>query len=124
MLADKIIAILSRKRFRRTKDLYDFYILVRSFDFDLRKLRSYIDLRGGAEWDNIPFNDIVLEQYRKAWEKLQLVSSETGDLMEKLNFEVYLQLFYAVVLPLKTNVFDYPIWNHSTCTLGHEKETL
>lgn len=118
MLADKIIVILSRKRFRRTKDLYDFCILVRAFDFDLRKLRSYVDLRGGAEWDNIPFNDAVLEQYRKAWDKLVLVNSVTGDLMEKLNFEIYLQLFYAVVLPLKVEAFDYPIWDHNSCSLS------
>lgn len=121
MLADKIIAILSRKRFRRTKDLYDFCILVRAFDFDLRKIRSYIDLRGGAEWDNIPFNDVVLEQYRKAWEKLELVNAKTGRLMEKQDFSVVLELFYAIVLPLKSKFFICPIWDHCEEDLRDEK---
>ncbi len=94
MLADKIIAILSSKRFRRTKDLYDFYIIVWSFDFDLRKLCSYIDRRGGAAWDNIPFSDVVLEQYQQAWERLDLVGSQTGKALFKNEFSEVLETFY------------------------------
>ncbi len=121
MLADKIIVILSKKRFRRTKDLYDFYILVQEFDLDLRKLRSYIDARGGAEWDNIPFADVVVEQYRRAWEKLDLISSQDGSLMKKEEFSEVLELFYNIVLPLKAKAFAYPCWDHRIGELCDEK---
>lgn len=113
MLADKIIAILSSKRFRRTKDLYDFYIIVWSFDFDLRKLCSYIDRRGGAEWDNIPFSDVVLEQYQQAWERLDLVGSQTGKALFKNEFSEVLETFYEIVLPLKAKSFVCPYWRHA-----------
>lgn len=121
MLADKIIAILSRKRFRRTKDLYDFCILVRSFDFDVRELAEYVELRGGAEWNNIPFNDTVLAQYRKAWDKLELINSETGDELFKEDFDSVIELFYSIVLPLKAKSFVYPYWNHLKEELQRER---
>lgn len=121
MLADKIIVILSKRKFRRTKDLYDFYIIVQTFDFDLRKLRSYIDLRGGAEWENIPFSDVVLEEYRKAWDKLELVSAENGQIMQKEEFSEVLELFYNIVLPLKAQAFEYPYWEHCIGELSNEE---
>ena len=74
MLSDKISAIYSRKRFRRTKDLYDFYIITCNFDVDLVKLNKYIELRGIIEWDKDPFSQEVLEQYAIAYDKLSVMS--------------------------------------------------
>lgn len=70
MLADKISAMFSRKRFRRPKDLYDFYIITKYFNVDLMVLDEYILKRAPLDWDASPFNQEVLVQYRKAYDKL------------------------------------------------------
>lgn len=101
MLSDKIIAITTRKRFRRTKDLYDVYAITNFFDVDCRKLAEYVELRGGAEWDNIPFNDDVILQYKHAWDKLDLRSFVNSGSLEKPVFEDALNRFYELALPLK-----------------------
>lgn len=116
MLSDKLIAILSRKRFRRTKDLYDFYVITASFDIDYQKLTQYIKLRGNAEWDNIPFSDTALIEYKKAWEKLILRSSVTGEELYKPEFEIVIQQFYRIALPIKAGR-KFSFWNHQTFEL-------
>lgn len=110
MLADKIIAITTRKRFRRTKDLYDLWVLTNNFDFDYRKLQKFIELRGGAEWDNIKFNDDVLVQYSRAWDKL-ILENLHGESLEKPPFRTTLHRFYLIALPLKENE-KYAAWDH------------
>ncbi len=102
MLADKLIAITTRKRFRRTKDLYDFYAITNFFDVDIKKLADFIEIRGGAEWNNIPFNDTVLVQYKIAWDKLELVNAETGAKIDKPLFDVALGRYYAISLSIKS----------------------
>ncbi len=80
MLADKITAILSRKRFRRPKDLYDLYCITDLMDFDARRVAEYILRRTdgvGADWKNYPFSDTVKVEYRKAYDKLTLNSIYT-----------------------------------------------
>ena len=110
MLSDKLIAILSRKRFRRTKDLYDFWVITNNFDFDYNKLREFIAKRGNAEWDNIPFSDTILTEYAKAWNKLRL-QSVTNHVIPKPEFMDALQRFYYVALAIKGNeVHNY--WSH------------
>lgn len=111
MLADKIMAILSRKRFRRTKDLYDFWVITNNFDFDYSNLCKMIEIRGNAEWDNIPFNETVITQYRKAWEKLNLVSSVTFAELYKPEFCIVIKRFYAIALPIKAKE-QFHSWNH------------
>lgn len=111
MLADKLIAILSGKRYRRTKDLYDFYAMAGQFDFSARKLREYIDLRGGAEWDNIPFSDEVLREYEKAWSKLVLVSADNTGIIEKPDFMLAVSRFNVVALYVKNDNCTRQ-WNH------------
>lgn len=111
MLSDKMIAITSRKRFRRTKDLYDFFIITAFFDFDYKKLVDYIKRRGGAEWDNIPFKEEVIVQYKRAWDKLSLISSMTGAELNKPDFDVVIQRFYSVAIPIKAKQ-SFNKWNH------------
>lgn len=74
MLSDKISAIYSRKRFRRTKDIYDFYILTNHFDVDMGKLRDYIIKRGLIDWNADPFREEVVTEYAKAYDKLNVVT--------------------------------------------------
>ena len=101
MLADKIVAILSKKRFRRTKDLYDMYALAKTFAFDYNKLAKYIELRGNAEWDNIPFDETVLIEYERAWERLDLRSSVTGDSLAKPAFVEVIRVFNSIAVAIK-----------------------
>lgn len=116
MLCDKLIAVLSRKRFRRTKDLYDFFAITSSFDFDYQKLQEYIARRGNAEWDNIPFSDTAAVAYKKAWERLVLRSFITGEDLHKPDFDSVIQRFYKIAIPLKAGIkFQY--WNHHTFEL-------
>lgn len=115
MLADKLIAILSEKRFRRTKDLYDFYIITDTFDFSFSTLKEYLRRRGGAKWENIPFSEEVLVQYRKAWDKLVLQDVH-GNPLGNTDFSKALFRFYSIALPCKDND-DYEKWNHSTLRL-------
>lgn len=96
MLSDKLIAIITRKRFRRTKDLYDFYAITNFFDVDLKKLSEFIELRGGAEWQNLPFNDDVLVQYKHAWDKLDLQSFNSNGIIDKPEFNDALRRFSII----------------------------
>ena len=112
MLSDKLLAILSRKRFRRTKDLYDFYVITNFYDVDMKQLAEFIENRGTAEWDNIPFSDVVLEQYAKCWQKLNL-TSYTDKVIDKPDFNLVVNRFYNLALPLKEGV-TYGRWNHQT----------
>lgn len=102
MLADKLIAITTRKKFRRTKDLYDFYAITSFFDVDMQKLAEYIERREGVQWENIPFNEDVLVQYKRAWDKLDLRSSESGFEIGKPEFNKVLSRYYEIALPLKS----------------------
>lgn len=111
MLADKIIAILSRKRFRRTKDLFDFYVLMTTFDVSYSVLTECIAARGNADWENIPFSEEVLRQYEIAWDKLILTSSITKAQLFKPGFQEVIALFDTVVFPIKYGeVFEQ--WDH------------
>lgn len=101
MLSDKLLAILSRKRFRRTKDLFDFYAITNVFDVDYRTLQDFVERKGTAEWENIPFSDVVLVEYKKAWDKLQLRDSVSGDELEKPDFGICLTRFNNFAFALK-----------------------
>lgn len=106
MLADKISAILSRKRFRRVKDIYDVYCITNTFDLDYKLLKELTDLRmEGQEgnWENIPFNEMVLVQYAHAWDKLKLVEMITDEPMKKPAFDEVIARFYKLTRPLKYN---------------------
>lgn len=107
MLADKLIAITTRKRFRRTKDLYDLYAITNFFDVDYTTLAEYVEIRGGAEWQNIPFNEDVLVQYKHAWDKLDLRSSVDAGSLEKPVFEDAINRFYEFAIPLKLGDIDH-----------------
>ena len=57
MLADKIAATLSRKRFRRAKDIYDIFCITNCFDTDLNKIRNYLDIRNA---DAVSYTHLTL----------------------------------------------------------------
>lgn len=115
MLSDKISAIYSRKRFRRTKDIYDFYILTNNFDISISKLREYINKRGTIEWDKDPFREDVLNEYGKAYNKLK-VQTHKGELITK-------PVFAEIIIRLRDfmNNYDKNVkWNHLTKSFEQE----
>lgn len=80
IIADKCIATLSRVRFRRVKDFYDLYIILKSkLDFDIEEVYRLILARiGQVEFDsllsNYPFTEEVMIKIAHAWDKLSLTS--------------------------------------------------
>ena len=92
MLTDKISAVYSRKRFRRPKDIYDIYILLRNFDIDMNKLRGYVEKRGTIEWDSDPFREDVYRELGKAYNSLNIVSI-SGEHIFKPDFDKVMNMF-------------------------------
>lgn len=96
MLADKVCAILSHKRFRRPKDIYDVYCITNCLPYDCKKIDSYIMRRTegmGADWHNYPFNEDVRREYAKAYNSLTLNSIIKGVELERPSFDEVLQRF-------------------------------
>ena len=110
MLSDKISAIYSRKRFRRTKDIYDFYILTDNFDVDFTKLNKYIELRGLINRECDPFREEVVEQYNIAYNQLVVRTINDKPVKKPTLREILSRL------ELFMNGLDngYTKWNHLT----------
>ena len=90
MLADKITAILSAKRFRRPKDLYDLYCITNCLDFDAEVVNKYILLRTngvGAEWDNFPFDEDTVIKYSETYNNLVIRSIRKDVELERPAFK-------------------------------------
>lgn len=119
MVADKVTAILSKKRFRRPKDLYDLFCILQLFDLDSRLVLDYINERTegkGVDWQNHPFNDIVLREYAKAYNSLNVVSIYRDERpMAKPDFTACMDVFNKVVEVLKYPT-PYTKWDHNKQT--------
>lgn len=113
MLADKISAIYSRKRFRRTKDIYDFYILTNNFDVDMEKLRKYVELRGLIDWSADPFREVVMVEYGKAYNALK-VATVKGEAIQKPPFDIVIGQLQSFMNKYETGCK----WNHLTRTFS------
>lgn len=113
MVSDKFVAILTKKRFRRAKDLYDLYQIMQYYDLDLKLLRGCISARdhdAPIEWDHYPFNEVVLHEYGKAYEKLRVISIYEKKDIRKPDFRRAVELYgylYEHVLDKRFNK-----WNH------------
>lgn len=113
MLSDKVTAILSRKRFRRPKDIYDLYCITNCFDFDADEVNRCILIRThgeGAEWRNYPFNPDVVREYEKAYNKLALNSIVRGGELERPPFDAVMYRFNTICDHLR-NPLGNEIWN-------------
>lgn len=101
MLSDKASSVLSRKRFRRTKDIYDFYVLTNYFDVDVSVLKEFLISR--CETINTwPFSEEILVQYEIAYEKLILVTKD-GEPIPKPTFNEVLNTFYLFMKEMFEN---------------------
>lgn len=117
MLADKITAILSIKRFRRPKDIYDLYCISETFDFEPYKVHDYILKRTngvGAEWDNFPFSEVAIRKYEHSYNKLSVKSIyKVKEQLTKPSFVAVLERFSVIVNYVKNcdgNNFE---WVHT-----------
>jgi hypothetical protein len=119
LLANKLISILSRERFRRVNDLYDFYVIASTFDFDFQKLKEYVNLYGGAKWDNIIFDDAPFVKTKLTWDRV-IFAGLDGKQLDKPSFNDAILQFYVVAVPVKENA-NYVRWNHTTLTFRIEE---
>lgn len=115
MLSDKVCAILTKKRFRRAKDIYDLHQLMRFYDVDLVLLRDGIRRHHEdtpVEWQNYPFNEIVIREYRKAYDKLVVESIHPDEDIVKPSFDAVCDSFAKLMTGIRTTKFVR--WNHVT----------
>ena len=112
MLSDKIKAILSRKRFRRSKDIYDLYCITNCFNFNAKIVNDFM-LKGNnqPEWQNFPFSEEVIREYEKAYTKLRLVSIVKNRELPKPKFTSVLERFNTICYKLMS-IDEACVWNH------------
>lgn len=75
ILADKVLALLSEKRFRRSKDIYDVLCITDCFKCDARLINSYMRKRLTSTegvWDDFPYSEEILTKMEVAYSKLRL----------------------------------------------------
>ena len=115
MISDKVSAILSKKRFRRPKDIYDLYCITNCFDFNTSLVNDFILKRtggAGADWGNFPFNETVLREYRKAYMSLRLSSIYRGHELPKPDFDAVMERFSTIYQGLRY-LLKTPTWDHT-----------
>ena len=99
MLADKIAALLSKKQFRCTKDIYDIFCITNCFDADLNKIRNYLVTRNvTVAWENFLFSETVINDLKNAYDRLILESIYSDTVLEKPEFSSVLGRFNAICL--------------------------
>ncbi len=110
MLADKFSAMFTRKRFRRVKDLYDFYVITNNFDVNISSLSDMISKRGELDYGLSPVRDEIMDGYRHAYDTLNLnVNADANrDLVEKPSFDTVIHRLRIFVSRLEVG----GIWDH------------
>ena len=84
MLSDKLSVVYSPKRFRRDKDLYDVYIITTSCEVET------------------PFNETVMIEYRKAYDKLKVVN-QFGTEINKPDFDMCISVLKNLVIKVRSH---------------------
>lgn len=112
MLADKLASVASEHIYRRTKDLYDIYLISSVFEFKLPKLIRRIKSKRDIDTSHIEiYNPKSLDDLKKGYEALQFMEGSA-----KPDFdEVYERIKY----------FTYPIYaalqDESICRIYWDK---
>ena len=82
--------------------------------FDTVKIADYIQRRtsgAGADWQNFPFNDAVITEYEKAYNKLIVSSVYKDTVIEKPNFLDVIKRFDIIAEHVKdpsgNTIWDY-----------------
>lgn len=89
VLADKMSVLYSRKRFRRSKDLFDIYTILKNCEVDMNKFISCLRKREvyPLPVDKAPFNESHYEQMEHAYNTLKIQDAFTEQVIEKPSFE-------------------------------------
>lgn len=112
MLADKISTTFTPKRFRRTKDLYDIYVLTNKFKVNLQLLTSCIKERTGElDMRKNPFMEEVLVQYAHAWNKLVIASPDPQKIIKKPEFKTVIDVYSQFIVPILLKNNEPLVWN-------------
>ena len=109
ILADKIVSTLSKKRFRRVKDFYDIYIILTSgYEYDTSTILKLMrDKCTNDElndlFNNIPFDEIIINELAKAWNKLEVEVYKEGEptKIDKPDMLIIITEVYNIYFSLK-----------------------
>lgn len=101
ILSDKLSVVYSPKRFRRAKDLYDVYIISTSCDVDTKEISKML-VKRGIDWTKTPFNETVMVEYRKAYDKLKVVN-QLGTEINKPDFNMCISVLKDLVIKVRSH---------------------
>lgn len=110
MLSDKISAMFTRKRFRRSKDIYDLYVITNNFDVDLAELTRCIKKRGELDYGLSPLRDEIMDGYKHAYDMLDININHTeyGNSVLKPDFNTVIDRARVIIVNLESGLK----WNH------------
>lgn len=94
MIADKISAICSQKVYRRSKDLYDLYVLSQIRQYSLSSLVNHIKVKR-PEFFTSGVNMLVLQNYAS----LEHAYSKYKGILNKPSFEVVFKVCSSFIYP-------------------------
>ncbi len=88
VLADKLTVLYSRKRFRRSKDLFDIWQILSCCQVNISHLRELLKVREllPLPLDKAPFNEEHYVQLEHAYNTLSIRDASTEELVEKPPF--------------------------------------
>lgn len=105
MLSDKLRALHSPVGIRRTKDLYDVYIITNCFDVDMDELGSCIDDDGGIDISMSPSREDICNNHKHAYKKLRIDRSIDRAIVEnKVEFDVVIKRVVMFACNINTGV--------------------
>lgn len=105
MAADKLCVIWSKKRFRRAKDLFDLYQIIKEHTLDYALISTCINGKGlSLDSDKDPTLKHIAVEYAKAYTKLNIVNYYTGDFISKPDFTDVLLLIHKFSLPFVSDL--------------------
>jgi len=89
ILSDKLAVLFSRKRFRRSKDLYDTWLILKTCSIKEERLIKCLQERSiySLPVDKAPFREDCYLQIEHAYNKLLITDAKIELLMEKPSFE-------------------------------------
>lgn len=113
ILADKILALLSVKRFRRAKDIYDVYCLTDLFKCNAQTINIYMrntvtETKG--LWDEFPYTVDILIRMEQAYNKLTLLNL-SGETIPKPNWQKVADRFTVFARKVKEPYAPF-IWDN------------
>lgn len=72
VLAEKLLNVYCRKRFKTAKDIFDFFVITQWFDVDMIALRHEVERIGSIEWEASPLRQDILSEYKVLYNALGL----------------------------------------------------